>query len=320
MTRPLAWLGRQGAWIVAALIFIGIALPPLGALLKPYLAEAVFVLLVIAFLQLDVTASKSHIRRPAAVVAGTAWTVVAVPMLFGIAALTIGLDRISPELFLALLLHGVASPMMSAPAFAALIGLDATLVLITLVTGTLMVPLTAPVIAWLFAGDALPLAPIALGTKLLTLLAGSALVAAGLRWLMGRARIERIRDELNGVNVLVLFVFVVAVMENVAENALRDPWTVVALLLFAFALFYLLLAVTYLVFIRSGRRTAFALAFVTSQRNLGLMLAASAAAMPDLVWLYVALSQFPIYLAPLLITPLARRFGATTGAGSHSPD
>ena len=320
MTQPLAWLGRQGAWIIAALIFIGIALPPIGALLKPYVAEAVFALLAIAFLQLDVSALKSHLRRPATVIAGTAWTVIAIPLLFGAVSLTVGLDRISPELFLALLLQGVASPMMSGPALAALIGLDATLVLITLVTSTLLVPLSAPVFAWLFAGDALPLAPLALGIKLLTILAGSALVAAGLRWVMGRERVERSRDELNGVNVVVLFVFVVAVMENVAENAIRAPWTVVALLLLAFVLFYALLALTFLTFIKSGRRSAFALAFMASQRNLGLMLAATAGAVPDLVWLYVALAQFPIYLAPLLIAPLARRFGATIGSAGKGPD
>jgi hypothetical protein len=33
--RALAWLGDQGTRAIAALVFIGIALPPLGELLKP---------------------------------------------------------------------------------------------------------------------------------------------------------------------------------------------------------------------------------------------------------------------------------------------
>ena len=41
----LAWLGRQGTRAIAALVFIGIVVPPLGARLKPFVAEAIFVLL-----------------------------------------------------------------------------------------------------------------------------------------------------------------------------------------------------------------------------------------------------------------------------------
>jgi BASS family bile acid:Na+ symporter len=40
---------------------------------------------------------------------------------------------------------------------------------------------------------------------------------------------------------------------------------------------------------------------------MGLMLAATGGALPDFVWLYFALCQFPIYLFPQLLKPLARR-------------
>ena len=46
-------------------------------------------------------------------------------------------------LFVRLILH---SPMMAAPAFAALMGMDATLVLATLVISTAATPLTAPIL------------------------------------------------------------------------------------------------------------------------------------------------------------------------------
>jgi BASS family bile acid:Na+ symporter len=38
------------------------------------------------------------------------------------------------------------------------------------------------------------------------------------------------------------------------------------------------------------------------------MLAAAAGAVPELVWLYVALLQIPIYALPLIIKPLLRRY------------
>jgi|ERR1017187_1626346 hypothetical protein len=71
---------------------------------------------------------------PAIVLAATAWTSFAVPVLFGVSCLASGLDKQAPDLFLALMLQAVASPMMAAPALAALMGLDATLVLVALIT------------------------------------------------------------------------------------------------------------------------------------------------------------------------------------------
>lgn len=70
----LSWLGSQGTRAVAALVVIGIAVPSIGAILKPYVTEAVFVLLCIAFLRVDIAAFKAYLRRPTIVLAATAPT------------------------------------------------------------------------------------------------------------------------------------------------------------------------------------------------------------------------------------------------------
>src|SRR3954453_12223506 len=196
--RGLAWLGRQGTRAIAALVVIGIALPPLGELLKPYVAEAIFLLLCISFMRVDIAALRDHLRRPGIVIAASAWTMIAVPALIGIGCLAAGVDRSSPDLFLALMLQAVASPMMAAPAMAALMGLDSTLALITLVTGTALVPLTAPLFAWIFFGSALTLSPLALGVKLALMLAGSLGVAMTIRKLFGISAIRRAREPIDG--------------------------------------------------------------------------------------------------------------------------
>ena len=172
----LSWLGRQGTRAVAALVAIGIALPSIGAILKPYVTEAVFVLLCIAFLRLDAAAFKTCLRRPAIVLAATAWTSVAIPVLFGASCLAFGLNKQAPDLFLGLMLQAVASPMMAAPALAALMGLDATLVLVALIASTALVPLTAPLLALVFVGRSLSIPPLILAIKLFVILAGAALV------------------------------------------------------------------------------------------------------------------------------------------------
>ncbi len=315
----LAWLGRQGTRAVAALVFIGLALPPVDAILKPHVGEAIFVLLCIAFLRVEPDVLRRQLGRPRVVVAATLWMMLVVPMLFGAGCLLAGIDRSAPDLFLGLMLQAVASPMMSAPAFAALMGLDATLVLLILVVSTALTSVTAPFFAWLFVGPALPLTPVALGLKLFLILAGALAVAVVLRRLAGTAAIRRYKEPIDGFNVLILYVFVGAVMENVGARVIADPWRMFGLAGLAFATVLVVLALTALVFARVGASRAFALGFLASQRNMGLMVAATARDLPDLVWLYFAFCQFPIYLLPQLLKPLARlvtRAEAAAGKGS----
>lgn len=307
--RALAWVGRQGPRAIGAIVLIGVAIPPLGRMLRPYLAEAVFVLLVLAFLRVDMARLRGHLRRPGLILAATAWTALAVPLLFlGVASLT-GVREAAPGLFLALMLQGLASPMMAAPSLAALMGLDATLVLITLVTGTVMVPFVAAGFAQLFLAEALAIPPIALGGKLAAMLAGSFLAAVVLRRAFGAAAIQRHGDAINGINTLVLLVFVSAVLGDVTLIAWADPLAFAGLFALGFAVFAILLAGTALVFRGAGRIPSLSLAVMASQRNLGLMFAAVEGALPGTAWTYFALCQFPIYLSPLLLPPLLRRLG-----------
>ncbi|MET4799118.1 hypothetical protein ABIA96_001685 [Bradyrhizobium sp. LB11.1] len=81
----------------------------------------------------------------------------------------------------------------------------------------------------------------------------------------------------------------------------------------SFAIYFTLLAVTTLLFRRIGYQRALALGLMVSQRNLGLMLAATAGALPPTTWLYFAMTQFPIHLSPYLLTPIARRLTARAG-------
>jgi hypothetical protein len=57
---------------VAALVFIGIAVPPIDALLKPFVTEAIFGLLFIAFLRVDPASLRSKGGRGRSAAAITA--------------------------------------------------------------------------------------------------------------------------------------------------------------------------------------------------------------------------------------------------------
>jgi predicted Na+-dependent transporter len=178
------------------------------------------------------------------------------------------------------------------------------------VTGTALVPLTAPVFAYLFFGTALTLSPLGLGVKLAVILAGSLGVALAIRKLFGIAAIRRHKEPIDGINILILLVFVSAVMGEVAGSFWANPLQVIGIALLAFAIFFALLGATMLVFRSLGSERALALGLLVSQRNMGLMVAATDGALPGLTWLYFALSQFPIYLSPQLLKRMVGRMGA----------
>jgi predicted Na+-dependent transporter len=312
--QALAWLGGQGSRAIAALVFIGIAAPPLGELLKPFVTEAVFLLLCTSFLRVDLGSLRDYLRRPGLVLTATAWTTVTVPLIVGGSCLLTGIDGRSPDLYLALMLQAAASPMMASPALAAVMGLDSTLVLVTLVTSTAVVPITASLLAYMFFGSALTISPLGLGLKLIVILAGAMIVAGVLRRFLGTSAIQRHTRTIDGLTILFLFVFVAAVMGNVVGGLLANPLTTMALTVLAFAVFFALLGATMLVFRKAGYERAMSLGLMVSQRNMGLMLAATDGVLPGTTWLYFALSQFPIYLSPQLLGPVVRK-----GLNAHQP-
>jgi hypothetical protein len=307
LAQALAWLGRHGTGAVAASIFLGLAVPPLAAVFKPFVSAAIFLLLMLAFLRVDARELRAHFAEPRLVVLATAWIMLAVPAALGFAFLALGLPGRAPDLFLGLMLQASAPPIMAAPAFAALMGLEAALSLATLVLCMAVTPLTAAAFAQLFVGPALPLRPIALGLQLTLILAGSAACAAAIRAVAGKAWVERQRERIDGLSVVLLFVFAVAVMGGVTLRFLAEPLFVIGLLVLSFVLALGLTAATTLAFARAGRGRAFALGLACGHRNLGLMLAATGGAVPDPVWLYFGIAQFPIYLVPQLLKPIAQR-------------
>jgi len=308
--RALTWLGSQGTRGVAAVVFVAAAVPPLGALLRPYITEAILVLLCISFMRVDLAALYGHLRRPALIATATAWTTMGVPLIVGLIIYAAGLNDRSPGLSVALMLQSMASPMMASPALAALMGLDATLVLVTLVTSTALVPFTASLFASLFLDGMLSVTPATLGLKLLGILAASLLAATIIRWVFGAKAIQRHRKPIDGFNIIILLIFAAAIMGDVVNDLVAQPVFTISLAALSFAIYFTLLAVTTLLFRRIGYERALALGLMVSQRNLGLMLAATAGALPPTTWLYFAMTQFPIHLAPYMLTPIARRLVA----------
>jgi len=307
LAAALSWLGRQGTRAVAASIFIGIATPPLASLFKPIFPFALFALLCLAFLRVDPAEVRAHFSRPLVVVAASVWMMLATPLLIGLTLVLLGMADRLPGLYVAMILQAAAPPVISAPTLAALMGLDAALSLATLVVCTAVTPLTAPAFAILFVGSGMAIPPLALGAKLLALLAGAAIVAAVVRRFAGQAWIAQQGERIDGLSVVALFFFAVGLMDGVLASIISEPAKVLGLTVLSFGLSFGLMVLTTLVFAQLGLGQALALGLAAGNRNMGLMLAAAGAAVPELTWLYFAVAQLPIYLMPAMLKPLVRR-------------
>src|SRR5207247_604190 len=125
LAAALAFLGRHGTRAVAASIFLGLAVPPLAVPFKPLVPEAIFLLLMLAFLRVDARELRAHFAKPGLVVLATAWIMLAVPAALGLVILAFGLPELVPDLFVGLMLQASAPPIMAAPALPALMAPEA---------------------------------------------------------------------------------------------------------------------------------------------------------------------------------------------------
>ncbi|PVB61109.1 sodium:proton symporter [Labrenzia sp. 011] len=304
----MAWLGRHGTAALAICIFIGVALPALSAYLRPYLTFAVFCLLTLTFLRVDKHAITLRLRRPALMIAALVWMMLGVPLLSWGAIELFGLSTFGPQAILALFIATAAPPVMAAPAFIYLLGLDGTLSLALSVAALIVTPLTAPFIGELMLGPSLPLSVGGLAVQLSVLLAGAFLLSATFRKLAGAERLSRSSLHISGLNVLLLLFFAIAAMDGVALSFAQKPLFTLALTALTFALALLQIVLTLLVFAPASREDAYAIAHTCGTRNMGLMVAAFGGTLPELTWLWFALGQFPIYMLPMLLKPFVRIF------------
>ncbi|HEY6027868.1 MAG TPA: Na+-dependent transporter [Pseudolabrys sp.] len=305
LAAALSLAGRHGTLLAAASIFIGLALPDLAALLKPVLGAVIVAMLMLAFLRVDLSALRRYFTRPGLIAAATVWLMLVAPALIGAIFFYAGVGHALPGLYFMLVLQLAAPGLMSAPAVAALLGLDVALTLAGLIVSVAVAPVSAGLFTHLFLGTALA-SPLALGVHLALIIAGAALGAAVIRGIAGGAFIEAQAQRIDGLSVLMFMTFAIAAMDGVTAHIVNEPMLVGKLTLLAFALSLGMTAVTTLVFWPAGRARAFAIGLMAGNRNMGLMLAATGFAVSDVAWLYFAVAQFPIYLLPHLMRPLAR--------------
>lgn len=310
MNRLLSFLGRQAGIVLALGLFIGIAFPFLARWAAPLLLPSIVLLLVAALVRLDAKAVLFHVRRPLLALMALAWFLALSPILM---ALVVKAIQPAPGLAAAMVLAAACPPVISAIAFAHMFRLDAPLATVLVYAAIYLVPFTLPPLALWLLGLTLPIDPLALTLRLAAITLGSLALAVAIRAVIRRAELEKRRDMLDGIAVVGLLVFAVAIMDGVTAAIWARPVYVLWNLLAVFGASIGLQIAAYAVFFWAGRARALTLALASGNRNKGLLLAAMGSAAPFDVTLYLAMGQVPIYLAPALLLPIYSRLLGASG-------
>ena len=302
-------MARRGGVLLAGCIFVGVAVPPLAALLRDTLTVTVAGLMTLVLLRIDLGQVLSYLRRPLLVGALLLWLLVICPLVVWTLVRAAGLDG---PLGAALVIMATGCAATSSPAFARLVGLDASISLVVAVLSTLLVPFTAPPLALGLMGIDLSISIQGLMARLALIVGLPLLVALAIRRVVAPATLAAWSGRVDGTVVLLLVMYGIGVMDGMQDKLLAEPGWVAAGLALAFLGNFGLNALTALVTWPAGRGIALANGLLNGNRNMALYLAVLPAATDSRILLFFALCQFPLFLSPFLLRPI---YGRLRSAG-----
>ena len=286
-------------------VFVGLLIPPLAAAMKPLLIPGIIGPFIIALLRLDWQRLIGYLRQPFLTAILLIWLLILAP--FAINAL-LGLLPLAAGLHDSLVLMAAASPLMASASLALIIGLDAPLAVVLTFTATALVPFTLPPIALYLLGIDIDMAIGELTLRLGAVVGGSFALAWLIRRVLPKGFTERHASSLDGLAIIGLLVFAIAIMDGVTALALERPGEVLAATAAVFGLNLFMQAVAVLAFAWRGLRQALTAGLCSGNRNLGLLLAAMTDRAGTDLLIVIAVSQFPIYILPMLQRWLYGRF------------
>lgn len=295
-------------------MFAGLAAPPLAAAMRPGLAAAVWLLFMFSAMRIEWPGALREIRRPLLLLALLGVLLVAAPALTAIAVFRI--FAVEDGLATALVLMAAAPPIMSSPALALLLGLDGALCLVIMVAATMAVPLVLPTVVLGLLGLNLAIDASALVLRLALFIATALVSGFALKAVVGETRLNAAALAIDGLAVILLVAFAIAIMDGVSAQALADPARVARYVAAAFAANLALQGCAAAACAGMGRRRALTVGFAAGNRNMALLLAVLPATSDSALLLFFALAQLPIYLLPAGLTPLYRRLLRSQASGS----
>jgi BASS family bile acid:Na+ symporter len=308
MITILRAMGRRAPLVLVGGVVLGLMLPGLGNIIGVMLPLLVVMLLSVAMMRVDVAQVLLHLRRPFRLAILLIIFMAVMP--FGVHLLA-GFFNLPPALHMGLVLLVCAPPLSATASMAALLKLDDALVLNVMVVGTLIVPLSAPALAASMFENAIDLDAGSMFIRLALAIGLSLVAAYVLRRVIGRQRIERNFEVLDGISSLLMVIFAVVVMNGIVvtqSQGLSQIAYVLGIVLLVNWGIHGLSLLNFWIF-RNLRKATFtaqdgAISLMAGNRNMALIMAVLPADIAAALLLFFALYQVPIYLTPILARPL----------------
>ena len=315
MKSLLRWAGQNGAAVVIAGVVIGLSVPLLSELARPYLAVAIFIFTFGSFLKFDGKSLGSEIAHVTRNAFMGLWATFGVPL---IVLLIMLVTRPGPELAQGLLFWSLVPASPACVAFAAILRLNIPIALMATVLGTAASPFYIPALAALFGGYRLDIDP--LQTCLhLVLLVGGALVASVMAKRLASTFIRENPEAMTGIAVLAMFLAGMGSMRGMQAHLLAQPATSLSFVLLAYVLLFGAELTGTLLFWRYGRTAALTAGLISGTRTITLAWVVLGDKVLPLADLFLAASMVAKYTAPGLTKWLLARIIASDEQTAAAP-
>jgi bile acid:Na+ symporter, BASS family len=308
----LQWAGRNGAAVVIAGVLIGIAVPFLSDLARPYLAVAIFIFTFGSFLKFDSATFGDGVRSICLVSLIVLWATLGIPVAV---MLLIVLTHPGPQLAQGLLFWALVPASPACVAFAAILRLNIRIALLGTVIGTAASPFYIPALAAAFGGYHINIDPLATCLYLVLLIGGAFLAAIVAKRVAG-SFIRQNPEAMTGIAVFAMFLAGMGSMRGMQAHLLVQPDLSIEFVLLAYVMLFSAELIGTFLFWRAGRSTALTAGLISGTRTITLAWVILGSNVLPLADLFLATSMVAKYTAPGLTKWLLARLIAGNPAAT----
>ncbi len=294
MKKYLQYVGKNGPVVVISGVILGIGVPALCDVARPYLYIAIFIFTFGSFLKLEKTSLGSEMTHMTRNILMVFWATFGVPgiVAIGIASLNPGRDLAQGLLFWALV---PTSP--ACVAFASMLRLNSTVALLATIFGTAATPFYLPVLASLLGGTTVTIDPYAVSFELLVIVGGAFALATLVRYAFAPV-VKSNPEAIIGLAVSAMFLAGLGSMRGMQAHIIAEPITSLGCIVLAYALLFGFEILGTLLFWRYGRPAALTAGLIGGTRTITLAWVVLGVKVSPMADLFLASSMVAKYTAP----------------------
>jgi len=311
----MAFVVRRAPYFMAGSVLVGLAVPSLAEMVRPWVVPVSIATVMISVLRLEPSRLRQALGRPLFIILVGLVALLVLPILTALAAV---LFNASPWMATGLVLASAVPPLSSATAFAILIRIDVAIVTAVSLPATLASPATVWAVTLMIPEIEEGVDVSTLVLRLSGVIAGAFTLAFTMRRFLGAEAVRKAAVPLDAAMVALIMTIGTGVMHDVGLVLREDPAGWIAILVLTWALNLLSCSLAVGMFWPAGRDHALAAELTASVKNMVMMVAAVLGAVDASIALVVITAQLPMSLTPLIIGPvfafLYRRDERATGS------